>query len=366
MVPAGLCPPFTATLQSHPATVSSTSNASSGTRVLLVLASLVIVIAGIKAASEIVIPLLLAMFFALILTPPMLWLQRRSLPPWAALGLILLGLALFVVTVGSLIGASLDRFTSLLPAYELKLRAMVAGISDWAQAHELPILPAVDHSMIDPQAAVGILGRLLGSIGRILGDSLLITLTVLFLLVEATTIPKKLQAILPDPEQTLQRFSGFLTSVKQYLVIKAVMSLITGSAVTALLLVLGIDFAVLWGALAFFMNFVPYVGSVIAALPVVFLAFLDTGGQTALLVTGCYLVVNLVVSNVLEPRYMGSGLGLSTLVVFISLVFWGWVLGPVGMFLSAPLTMLVKIALESDPRSRWIAVLLSAGAPRKV
>ena len=346
--------------------MSSANILSSGTRVLLVLASLVIVIAGIKAASEIVIPLLLAMFVALIMTPPMLWLQRRKLPAWAALGLILLALVLFIVTIGSLIGSSIDQFSSLLPAYELKLRAMVNGLSDWTQRHNLPILPAVDHSLIDPQAAVRVLGRLLRSIGRILGDGLLITLTVLFLLVEASTIPKKLQAILPDPEQTLQRFSGFLESVKQYLVIKAVMSLITGSAVTALLFLLGVDFAVLWGSLAFFMNFVPYVGSVIAAVPVIFLAFLDTGSQTALLVTGSYLIVNLVVSNVLEPRYMGSGLGLSTLVVFVSLVFWGWVLGPVGMFLSAPLTMLVKIALESDPRSQWIAVLLSAGAPRKV
>ncbi len=345
--------------------MTSANIPSSGTRVLLVLASLVVVIAGIKAASEIVIPLLLAMFVALIMTPPMLWLQRRKLPAWAALGLILLALVLFIVTIGSLIGSSIDQFSSLLPAYEMKLRAMVNGISNWAQRHDLPILPAVDPSLIDPQAAVRVLGRLLRSIGGILGDGLLITLTVLFLLVEASTIPEKLQAILPDPEQTLRRFSGFLESVKQYLVIKAVMSLITGSVVTALLFLLGVDFAVLWGSLAFFMNFVPYVGSVIAAVPVIFLAFLDTGSQTALLVAGSYLIVNLIVSNILEPRYMGSGLGLSTLVVFVSLVFWGWVLGPVGMFLSAPLTMLVKIALESDPRSQWIAVLLSAGAPRK-
>ena len=113
------------------------------------------------------------------------------------------------------------------------------------------------------------------------------------------------------------------------------------------------------------MNFVPYVGSIIAAVPVVFLAFLDAGVQDALLVAVGFLAINLVVGNLIEPRFMGRGLGLSTLVVFVSLIFWGWVFGPVGMFLSAPLTMLVKIALENDPRSRWIAILLSSGSLRR-
>jgi predicted PurR-regulated permease PerM len=122
---------------------------------------------------------------------------------------------------------------------------------------------------------------------------------------------------------------------------------------------------VLWGSIAFFMNFVPYVGSIIAAVPVVFLAFLDAGVQDALLVAVGFLAINLVVGNLIEPRFMGRGLGLSTLVVFVSLIFWGWVFGPVGMFLSAPLTMLVKIALENDPRSRWIAILLSSGSLRR-
>jgi len=111
------------------------------------------------------------------------------------------------------------------------------------------------------------------------------------------------------------------------------------------------------------MNFVPYIGSIIAAIPAVTLALLDAGPVIALSVAAGFVAVNIVVGNVLEPRYMGKGLGLSTLVVFLSLLFWGWIFGPVGMFLSTPLTMIVKIALENDPRSRWISVLLSAQAP---
>jgi len=338
---------------------------STGTRVLLVLASLVIVIAGLKAASTIIVPLLMALFIAIITTPFMLWLTGKGAPTWAALGLILLVLASFILTVGSLISSSVDQFSTLLPAYENKLRTTITLLSDWAARHQLTGFTGTEFTVVDPKAAARIIGGLVGSVGRIVGDSLLIFFIVMFLLVEASTIPAKIRTILSDPDTTLKRLSEFLSAVKEYLVIKSITSLITGVVVTAWLFFLGVDFAVLWGSIAFFMNFVPYVGSIIAAVPVVFLAFLDAGVQDALLVAAGYVAINLVVGNLIEPRFMGRGLGLSTLVVFVSLIFWGWVFGPVGMFLSAPLTMLVKIALESDPKNRWIAVLLSSGTLRK-
>ena len=339
---------------------------STGTRVLLVLAALVIVIAGLKAASALIVPLLMALFIAIITLPFMLWLTGKGAPKWAALGLILLVLASVILTVGSLISSSVDQFSALLPTYENKLRTTITLLSDWAARHQLTGFTGGEFAVVDPKAAARIIGGLVGSVGRIVGDSLLIFFTVMFLLVEASTIPNKIRAILSDPDTTLERLSEFLSAVKQYLVIKSLTSLITGVVVTAWLFFLGVDFAVLWGSIAFFMNFVPFVGSIIAAVPVVFLAFLDAGVQDALLVAAGFLAINLVVGNLIEPRFMGRGLGLSTLVVFLSLLFWGWVFGPVGMFLSVPLTMLIKIALESDPRSRWIAILLSSGTlPRQ-
>ena len=339
---------------------------STGTRVLLVLAALVIVIAGLKAASALIVPLLMALFIAIITLPFMLWLTGKGAPKWAALGLILLVLASVILTVGSLISSSVDQFSALLPTYENKLRTTITLLSDWAARHQLTRFTGGEFTIVDPKAAARIIGGLVGSVGRIVGDSLLIFFTVVFLLVEASTIPNKIRAILSDPDTTLERLSEFLNAVKQYLVIKSLTSLITGVVVTAWLFFLGVDFAVLWGSIAFFMNFVPFVGSIIAAVPVVFLAFLDAGVQDALLVAAGFLAINLVVGNLIEPRFMGRGLGLSTLVVFLSLLFWGWVFGPVGMFLSVPLTMLIKIALESDPRSRWIAILLSSGTlPRQ-
>ncbi len=339
---------------------------STGTRVLLVLAALVIVIAGLKAASALIVPLLMALFIAIITLPFMLWLTGKGASKWAALGLILLVLASVILTVGSLISSSVDQFSALLPTYENKLRTTITLLSDWAARHQLTRFTGGEFTIVDPKAAARIIGGLVGSVGRIVGDSLLIFFTVVFLLVEASTIPNKIRAILSDPDTTLERLSEFLSAVKQYLVIKSLTSLITGVVITAWLFFLGVDFAVLWGSIAFFMNFVPFVGSIIAAVPVVFLAFLDAGVQDALLVAAGFLAINLVVGNLIEPRFMGRGLGLSTLVVFLSLLFWGWVFGPVGMFLSVPLTMLIKIALESDPRSRWIAILLSSGTlPRQ-
>ena len=168
-------------------------------------------------------------------------------------------------------------------------------------------------------------------------------------------------AILGDAEDALTNFDTFINNVKHYMAIKTVVSLATGIVIAIWLAVIGVDFPVLWGLLAFFLNYVPNIGSIIAAIPAVLLATLQLGIVQALTAAAGYIVVNMVVGGVIEPRFMGRGLGLSTLVVFLSLIFWGWVLGPVGMLLSVPLTMTIKIALNSSEDTRWLAVLLGSG-----
>ncbi|MEL7401671.1 MAG: AI-2E family transporter, partial [Pseudomonadota bacterium] len=150
----------------------------------------------------------------------------------------------------------------------------------------------------------------------------------------------------------------FSSSVQQYLAIKSLVSLGTGITIGLILWIIGVDYAPLWALVAFLLNYIPNIGSIIAAIPAVLIALIQLGVGEALLVGLSYVLVNTVFGNVVEPRLMGRSLGLSTLVVFISLVFWGWILGPVGMLLSIPLTMVMKIALESRPQSRWIATLL--------
>ena len=339
------------------------NNSSTGTQVLLVLASLTVVIAGLKAASSIFVPLLMAIFLAIISAAMLQWLQRRGLPLWAAMTLVLLLLASTLVTLGSLIGASINQFSSALPRYEAQLNSLITQATVWLGGLGIKLPAGGVTELFDPAGAAKLLGRLLSGFGGLLANSMLIILTVLFLIVESTSLPEKLRSISRNPDKALGDLAAFMASVNHYLVIKAVMSLITGLAIALYLVILGVDFAIIWGSLAFFMNFVPYIGSIIAAIPAVTLALLDAGPVIALSVAAGFVVVNIVVGNVLEPRYMGKGLGLSTLVVFLSLLFWGWIFGPVGMFLSTPLTMIVKIALENDPRSRWSSVLLSAHAP---
>ena len=182
-------------------------------------------------------------------------------------------------------------------------------------------------------------------------------LTVIFLLIEATALPNK-WAVIGKNAPATAGFGKFLDSVNAYMAIKGWVSLATGAIITIWLAVLGVDYPLLWGLLAFLFNFVPNIGSIIAAIPAVLLALVQFGPGTAIGAGVGYLAVNVVMGNVIEPRFMGKGVGLSTLVVFISLVFWGWVLGPVGMLLSVPLTMVVKLALEARQDTYWIAVLL--------
>jgi predicted PurR-regulated permease PerM len=183
-------------------------------------------------------------------------------------------------------------------------------------------------------------------------------LTVIFILFEASAMPKKLQLALKNPQQSFDHFARVTHSVQSYLMIKSAVSLLTGAAVVLWLVILDVDYPILWGLLAFLLNYVPNIGSIIASVPAILLALVQHGIVSALLVAGGYVIVNVVVGNIIEPRFMGKQLGLSPLVVLLSLIIWGWVLGPVGMLLSVPLTMIVKIALETTEESRWIAILL--------
>jgi len=163
---------------------------------------------------------------------------------------------------------------------------------------------------------------------------------------------------LPDAEKSLRNASDFIRQVNKYLAIKTTISLVTGVLIAGWTWFLGLDFFLLWGLIALLMNFIPNVGSILAAIPAVLLAVVQLGVPDALLVASGYLVVNVLMGNLVEPRFMGKGLGLSPLVVFLSLILWGWMFGAVGMFLSIPLTMIVKLALEHAPSTRWLGVML--------
>ena len=212
----------------------------------------------------------------------------------------------------------------------------------------------------DPGTAIQIIGNTLSGLKNVLTNTFLIILTVLFLLMEASGFPLKIKRAFPDSEDLFSKIKSFFDGFNRYLAIKTTTSILTGCLIYLWLLFFNIDFPVLWGILAFMLNFVPNVGSILAAIPAVLLGIIQFGFLKAFFVLLGFLIVNIVLGGILEPRFLGKGLGLSPLIVFISLVFWGWVLGPVGMLLSVPLTMIVKIALENNPNTKWISIIIGS------
>jgi AI-2 transport protein TqsA len=262
--------------------------------------------------------------------------------------------------LAAVIGSSVDNFRQDIPTYSAKLTAMSTSIQQWLSQRGIAIDSEQWSSSFNPGAVMGVVGNTLASFGNVMTNAVMILLTVIFILAENVSFGEKLRSATGsnNSQEWLRTFSD---SVHSYLAIKAAISLLTGLVIFVWLTILGVDYAVLWGLIAFLLNFIPTVGSFIAAAPAVLLALVQLGVFEAGLTLAGFVVVNLIMGNVLEPRWMGRGLNLSPLVVFVSLVLWGWVLGPVGMLLSIPLTIMLKIAFESQDETRWIGIMLGAG-----
>lgn len=334
--------------------------------ILLTLAAVVIIIAGLRVASPLLIPFLLSAFIAVISSPPLFWLKRKGVPTILALFIVITCVLISVLLIGALIGTSVDDFSRNLPTYHERMKEKAMFLFVWIDTFGFDISIDRLYNIFNPSTAMKLVSKMLSGLTGVLTNGFLILLTVIFILLEASSFSGKLRSVLVDPTRSLPYFEKFTKNVQRYMAIKTLISLGTGIFVSIWLAVLGVDFALLWGLLAFLMNYIPNIGSILAAIPAVILAFIQLGGISALLSIIGYVVVNVIVGNIIEPKVMGKGLGLSTLVVFLSLIFWGWVFGPVGMILSVPLTMTLKIALDSSEDTRWIAVLMGSETSSKV
>ena len=331
-------------------------------RIMLAAACFVVIIAGMRAAAGIMVPFLVAIFIAIICTPPLFWMQNKGVPKLAAISLIVLVLISIGYWLVVFVGASVADFTASLTMYQRQIIEESATVIQWLRGRGIVISEEMIHEYLDPTVAMQLAARVLTAISAVLTNAFLIFITVLFILLEASGMPVKYRAAFKSPEKSLEGIRRFTKSVNHYLALKTVFSLATGILISIWLAILGVEYALLWGLTAFLLNFVPNIGSIIAAIPAITVALIQLGFWPAATAGAGYLFVNLLIGNFLEPRFMGSGLGLSTLVVFLSLVFWGWVLGPVGMLLSVPLTMIFKIAMESQEETRWVAVMLGSEA----
>lgn len=326
------------------------------------LAAVIVVIYGMQMAKVLLVPFLIAAFLALITVRPMLWMQqKKGVPSIIAALIIVTVIMLILAVVGTILGSSIADFTAALPVYQARLDVIVDRVLDFFVKH-LNADASMQNlgDMIDPGWAMGLVASILNSLKGVLTNTFLIIFTTIFILLEASSVGTKVEAAFGRSANSLERPRIFLQNLGRYLGIKTIVSFATGLCAGVLTWAIGLDFPLLWAMLAFLLNYIPTIGSIIAAVPAILLALVQLGPAAAGATAIGFAAINVVFGNAIEPRLMGYGVGISPLIVFVGLVFWGWVFGPVGMLLSVPLTMTLKLALESDERSRWIAILIGS------
>jgi len=322
----------------------------------IVFASVIIVLAGIKLAAVIVVPFLLAIFLSIILAPLFEWLKSLGLPDIFSIIMVILLLITLIALVTVLVGNSVQDFSNNLPIYEVKLEASFQHTIDFLESFGLDLPNDEMLKMFDPKTTVRYIAGTLKNFGSIITKSLMIILMVVFMLLEMSHFQRK---FFTSENKNSNQLHEIAAKIKHYMMLKAIISMVTGIIVSLMLMVIGVDYYILWGLVAFLLNFIPNIGSIIAAVPAVILGLIQLGPAMALVIAVGYISINIIIGSIIEPRIIGKGLGLSTLVVFLSLIFWGWLLGPIGMLLSIPLTIMIKIALDSQENTKWIATLLA-------
>jgi AI-2 transport protein TqsA len=339
-----------------------------GLRFLLMMAAGVVVVAGLRAGAPILLPFSLALFLAILSLPVLFWLQGRGVPtPLAVILAVLLDVAILGVIL-LLASQSVAELQMRLPRYVERFTTL---FDSWMEALQVRGIPAAEYisdqmeEMISAAAIMDFVGGVLARAAAFLSSAFLVILIMVFMLAEASVFPEKFRAVLgKEDDGDMGRFAKVTGEVLEYLVIKTGVSLGTGLCIGLWAWIMGLDFPILLGLIGFLLNYVPTIGSILAAIPAILLAVIQFGGVGPVIVVATgYLVINVIFGNLLEPHLLGRRLGLSTLVVILSLVFWAWVWGPVGALLAVPLTMVLKIMFENTEDLRWVAVLLDKEPP---
>jgi len=331
---------------------------STGSSPMVSIAALIIIIAGLIYAKTIITPFLLALFISIVCEQPISWLEKRRLPRWLALIIVLFGMIFLFTGFAFLIGETVSSFSGNLSKYESMLTDLSNSFIQFLNEKGYKIHQDQIFNLVQPAKILEFTAGALNKLISMMGNTFLIFLIVLFTLTEFSSFPIKAKAILIGSDRSVSYFSTILQNIRHYLGIKTLICLLTGILVYIALLIIGVDYPLLWALIAGLMNYIPNIGSIIAGIPAVLFALVQLGVGGAIWTLASFMIVNNVLGNYIEPRIMGKGLGLSTLVVFLSLLFWGFLFGTVGMFLSVPFTMTIKIILEQNEKTKWIALLL--------
>lgn len=335
-----------------------------GQNIMVKLAMLVIILAGIRAASDILVPFLLASFLAIVLNPLVSSLMRRGLRRGVAISLVITVIFIMMLLLVAVLASSVGEFSDTYPQIRTMLEQKLTIIQHLAAGFHINISTETLAQHFDPNLIMNMATTVLAQFSGAMTNIVLLILTVVFMLFEVHHLPYKMRNALTNPQIRIAGLHKALKGVTHYLALKTLVSLITGFSVWLVLLLLDVKFALFWGVVAFILNFIPNIGPIIAGIPPFIQALVLNDIYDAMLVAFLFSAIHMVFGNMLEPRLMGRGLGLSTLVVFLSLIFWGWLLGPVGMLLSVPLTSVTKILMETTPGGSRLAIMLGTGRPR--
>jgi len=345
--------------------MESNKTTRSSLPVVLIVASLVIITAGVIYAQSFVNSMLLAVFLSIVCAQPIIWMQKRKVPSGVAILIVLLGIVVIFIGFADIIGNSVSSFSNDASIYEQRVEQIWMSVIQFFNERGIDISGDRLSEIIAPGKVMGYTAGVLGQLGGVMSNLFTIFFLMLFLLMELDSFSIKTRAIAANSDVSVDYFNTIGKSIRHYLSIKTLTSFLTGLVIWIGLLIIGVDYAIIWALGAFLLNFIPNIGSIIAAFPAVLFALIQLGAGGAFWTIVIFLSVNMIVGNLVEPKIMGKGLGLSTFVVFVALIFWGLVLGTVGMFLSVPLTMAIKIMLEQKPSTRWLAVWLGTDEDAK-
>jgi len=323
-------------------------------------AAAIIIIAGIKIGAPILNPVLMAVFFSVIIYHPIDWLKRKGVNGVLAILIVVLGLLIVLVGMGGAVTRSIIHFSQNLPFYKNELHEITRNGIQFLNGYGLEISTENVGQNFDAGSALGYAGKFITGIGGLLGQITLLVLVAAFILGETNSFPIKLKAVLKDPDVSLGNITVISKNIRYYLGIKTLTGLIGGTSVTIILVIMKVEYAIIWGILVLLMRYIPNIGSVIAAIPIMLFVLIQDGLIGVLYVGIAYSIINFILGQIIEPKFLAKGMNLSTLAVFLSLVFWGWILGDVGMLLAVPITMGMKISLEARENSRWMSIMLGS------
>ncbi|HOW15028.1 AI-2E family transporter [Methanosarcina sp.] len=334
---------------------------SAPARILIYSTAAVILTIGMQQISTILVPVFFSVFAYLIFAPLVHWLQRKGVPGTVSVGLVILLFIVVAIASGLLVLGSLLQLSTRIPNYETQLMGILEKLADYLPSAGF----SIESILRDIGAfAFGITAGILTGVLDAGTTTGLIIITTTFLLLDAAGAPKKVQKEIESQSFLVLQVTEFGKNLINYIVIRTETNLLGGIGTAVLLLIGGIDFAILWGILTFLLAYIPYIGFILAALPPMLLGLFKYGPLGALAVLAGISLVNALVENVLFPSLAGKGLKLSPSVVFLSLFYWAYVLGTAGALIAIPLTMVVKMILESSEETRWMAKLMESSGSR--